>query len=123
MTKIELERENKHLLWMLMEFTIHRYLMANEAGRENECQKAENHLELSRRFIASKRFCTAEKADRYWEEVMKIHDATSALTAYMDTEIGFPVSERIDDWDGLSWKFFNRFIELAEEEWKQIEKK
>ena len=54
--KTNLANQNRHLLWMLMEFSIHRYLLSNTRGRIDGFEKAEKHIELSAIFIAAKTF-------------------------------------------------------------------
>jgi len=113
---MNLKKQNRHLLWMLMEFSIARYLLANTHGRLDGFEKAERHIDLAAIFIASKRFCSIDKA-KSDEKLMLIHDASRELTDHLDTEIGFPIHERPDDYDELSRKFFDRFLELAEKAW------
>jgi len=110
-------KQNRHLLWMLMEFSIARYLLANTHGRLDGHEKAERHIELSAIFIASKRLCSIEKA-KSDEYLMLIHDATRKLTDCLDEEIGFPINECPDNYDELSRRFFDKFLKLAEEAWK-----
>ena len=107
--------DNRHLLWLLMEFPIHRYLLANTKGRLNGMEKAEKHLALSAIYVAAKKKCSIDKAKSY-DEWMIVHDATQKLTGCLDTEIGFPIDETDDiDYDKFSHKFFDKFIALAEE--------
>lgn len=101
------------MLWLLMEFPIRRYLLANTHGRLNGNEKAEQHIEMSAIFLACKKMCSIEKA-RHDDDWIKIHDATQELTDDLDTEIGFPIYETPEDYDELDRKFFDRFIELAE---------
>lgn len=119
MKKEDLKIQNRHLLWLLMDFSIARYLLSNTQGRLNGHEKAEQHLKLSSIFLASKMLCSLNAAEHN-ENLMRIHDATRKLTDYMDKEIGFPISEEEYDINELSRKFFDRFIELAEEEWRKI---
>lgn len=119
MKKIELEKQNKYLIWLLMEHAIVRYLLSNTHGRLNGFEKAEQHIELCAIFIAIKMFCSTDKA-RNNEKIMKIHDATRELTDNMDKEIGFPIFECPEDYDDLALKFFDRFMEIAEKEWNKI---
>jgi len=114
--KANIKSQNRHLLWMLMEFSIGRYLLSNSYGRLNGFEKAQTHRELCAIFIASKRLCSIDRA-KSDESLMLIHDATQRLTGYMDEEIGFPIDEQPEDYDELARKFFDRFIELAEEAW------
>jgi len=106
--------ENRHLLWLLMDFPIHRYLLSNTIGRLNGFEKAEQHLALSAIFVAAKKRCDEDQAKRY-PEWMIVHDATQKLTDYLDTEIGFPINETDDiDYEMFARKFFDKFIALAE---------
>jgi hypothetical protein len=113
MNKKELEKQNRHLLWLLMEHSIHRYLFSNTHGRLNGYEKAEQHITLSAIFLAYRKLCSIDKArtDNDW---IKIHDATKELTDHLDTEIGFPIYECPEDYDELARKFFDRFVELAD---------
>ena len=109
----KLEKQNRHLLWLLMEHSIVRYLLSNTHGRLNGHEKAEQHIQLSAIFLAYKKICSIDKA-RTDDDWIKIHNATRELTDHLDREIGFPIYERPDDYDELARKFFDRFIELAE---------
>ena len=119
--KNNLKKQNRHLLWMSMEFIIARYLLANIRCRANGIEKAERHIELSTIFIASKRLCDIDKVkSKYWDEMMKIHDATQKLTGHLDKEIGFNINDDCpENLRDLELKFFDRFIELAEEAWEK----
>lgn len=109
-------------LWLLMDFDINRYLMANTAGRLNGGEKAERHLALCTTYCMVMLDVGLPNGDRAFGRLsserrslmMFIHDWTQTLTGYMDTEIGFPIEDR-PDYDKLAPKFFARFIELCEE--------
>lgn len=123
MRKNSIKKQNRHLLWLLMDFVIARYLLANIRSRASGVEKAERHLELSSIFVASKLICSIDTAkyDNY-DEVMKIHDATQKLTGHLDKEIGFDINDDCpENLSDLEFKFFNRFLDIAEEEWKKIE--
>ena len=121
-----LQDRHDHLLWVLMEFDIHRYLMSNTEGRCDGAEKAERHINLSNYYVASVRLCDICRASRRAiadgrgeqgeidELVWKVHNHTQALTSYMDEVIGFPLTGR-PDYDDLSPKFFKEFIRLARE--------
>jgi len=113
MNKKDLEIQNIHLLWLLMEFAIHRYLMANTNGRLNGHEKAEQHINMCAIFLAYKKLCSINKA-RNDDDWIKIHNDTQLLTDNLDKEIGFPINETPEDYEYLARKFFIRFIELAE---------
>jgi len=130
------EQRLKHALYMLMSFPIHRYLMANTAGREDGNEKATAHLRLSFIYVASRmgivdvdgasRVMAGDKThDNGWVEhgtmaYTYIHDATQELTGYMDEVIGFPLEDNRPDYDTLAPKFFEEFIRLADLEWNSI---
>jgi len=130
------EQRLKHALYMLMSFPIHRYLMANTAGRLDGNEKADVHLRLSNIYVASqmgivdadgaKRVMAGAKTrDDGWVQhgtmaYTYIHDATQKLTDYMDEVIGFPIDDTRPDYDALAPKFFEEFIRLADLEWKRL---
>lgn len=116
--KLNLAKQNRHLLWMLMDHSIYRYLLSNAHGRLNGYEKAEKHIELSAIFIASKLLCSIEEA-KHDDRWILIHDATQELTDNLDREIGFPIHESPDNYDELARKFFDRFLKLAEKAWKK----
>ena len=116
--KASLKNQNRHLLWMLMQFSIGRYLLSNTYGRLNGLEKSEKHIELSAIFIAAKTFSDTDSAKNH-ENLMLIHDATTKLTDHLDKEIGFPINDQPEDYEELSRKFFDKFICLAEEAWNK----
>lgn len=122
MKRISLAKQNRHLLWMAMDFPIVRYLLANTHGRANGAEKAERHIELTCIYLASKMLCpSVEKVKSlHWDLMMKIHNATQVLTNNLDREIGFPIYDTPDDYDALALKFFDKFILYAEAEFKRL---
>ncbi len=110
-----LKAQNYHLLWLLMEYVIHRYLLSNTHGRLNGTEKAEAHLKLSAIFIAYKYRCSIDRAESH-EYLMTVHDATQELTGQLDKEIGFPIKDASCDidYDMFAGRFFSRFVQLAE---------
>ena len=118
MKNSKLEKQNRHLLWLLMEHSIGRYLLSNTYGRINGYEKAERHIELSAIFIASKLLCSLDSA-KGDEKLLKIHDATRELTDNLDSEIRLPLDDSEYDHNDLARKFFDRFLELAEKEWRK----
>lgn len=93
---------------------VHRYLMCNSAGRLDGAEKALRHAELCRFYLAV--VYGTHDPDRaggeYPDEYERVHDATQALTDYMDEAIGFPIEGR-PDYDKLAPAFFERFHALA----------
>jgi hypothetical protein len=121
--KNDLIKQNKHLLWLLMEFGIHRYLLSNTYGRLDGYEKAERNIHLCNIFIASKKYCDIECARFENEDLFNlIHDKTQALTSYLDTEIKFPVDKDSSEID-YSKRFFHKFIKLAEQAYQEYNKK
>ena len=118
-----------HLLWLLMKFDIHRYLMSNADGRWDGSEKATRHVNLSHTYVASRHGTSQEAAGRIryishgeYEEMLytHIHDHTQELTGSMDEVIGFPIEGR-PDYDTLAPKFFKEFIRLADEAYAEVE--
>jgi hypothetical protein len=115
-----------NLLWNMMERPICQYLFSNTAGRENGYSKAIHHIEISTIYVASQELCLVDRVEHSSarnEKMRKVHDATQTLTAYMEKEIGFPKDRESYNLDRMAYKFFERFIELADEEWKKIHSK
>jgi len=121
MKKYSLKKQNRHLLWMAMEFAIGRYLLSNIHSRANGAEKAERHIEISSIFIASKLLCSIDDAKyKHWDSMMKIHDATIKLTDNLD-KIGFDIYDDCpENLSDLELKFFDRFLDLAEKEWDKF---
>lgn len=109
------ERERiEWLLWLLMSFDVHRYLMSCADGRWDGAEKAQRHQNLCRMYIASVKGCEVDQALMlhydYWNA---IHEKTQELTSCMDDRIGFPLHGR-PDYDKLAPLFFDEFIRLAD---------
>lgn len=91
--------------YALMEFDIHRYLIANV--RHDGAEKALRHRELTGAFL---RVYAPKWARRDRELYTSIHDATQVLTNHLD-EIGLGDDCHYDD--AVPKAFHDRFIELA----------
>lgn len=105
----------KHLLWMQTEWIIDRYILA--CGRSG-CERAERHIELSTIFVAYKKMISTDNVKRHWwEQMMKIHDATQDFTGRLDEEIGLNIHDEYIDTDKYSRKFFDIFFDIAEKTW------
>lgn len=116
----------EHLLWLMMEDHIHRYLMANAEGRCDGYAKAMHHIELCKIYVASVRMCEVDNAGREhvdaddWTLLYSvIHDASQDLTSFMDEVIGFPITGR-PDYEVLAPKFFKEFVRLADEKMLEL---
>ena len=111
-----MDRTAQHAFWLLAQFDIHRYLMANTAGRLDGYEKAERHRRICNIFVAlTKRVEIDDVHMDHFELHQKIHDPSQALTSHLDTAIGFPIDDRHPDYDRLAKRFSKRFIELATE--------
>lgn len=110
-----------------MDHHIYRYLMANTHGRCSGYDKATHHVQLSYIYVANRAgFVDPERAPRLETTDLTmvytiIHDASQALTDYMDEVIGFPIDDPRPDYDALVPKFFDEFIRLADEAWDKLE--
>lgn len=76
-----LRGEVNHAAWMVCMFDVFRYLIASN---RNGAEKAERHLAISKSMVAIIRQKDPELAHWYWDEVMKVHDATQAVTNHLD---------------------------------------
>ena len=121
----------KHMLWLLMDRHVRRYLLVNTRGREDGAEKAEHHIRMSYIYVASKMGTSIDLAPRitfkraglYEETLYKhIHDRTQVLTSHMDEVIGFPLEEGVrPDYQTLAPLFFNEFIRIADEAFEEVE--
>lgn len=108
------EQQARHALWLMTEFYVNRYLMANAHGRRDGAEKAEQHQNLCERFIAVY-FCVSRDDVRmeYEAQYQDVHTATQdALTDRLDEVIGFPLDSR-PDYDTLAPVFFDVFHDTA----------
>jgi hypothetical protein len=94
------------------DFAVRRYLICNTVGRLDGFEKASVHRELCTFYTALHLGVSVEDVDTTCQEYDKIHEATQALTDYMDERIGFPLYSR-PDYDSLAPVFFHHFHELA----------
>jgi|SRR5882724_7397770 len=95
----------KRACWINTEHMIHRYLICCTDGREDGCERAQNHRWLCEFF---------EKAFDKEAEIGELHEKSQALTGYMDEKIGFPL-KGWPDYDTLAPKFFEKFYKIAEQ--------
>jgi hypothetical protein len=133
MLRMNNEKRINHLLWLLMERPIHRYLMSNAEGRLDGAEKAEQHIQMSYIYVASRMGTPIDLAPRirynwyakdgteYEAFLYKhIHDETAEnLTDYMDEVIGFPITGR-PDYNDLAPKFFKEFLRIADKAYEEV---
>lgn len=110
--------KERFLLWLLMKFDIYRYLMSNAMGRENGFEKSERHISLIKTYLSYK-----WEIDPYDGMIIEdtfddIHTHTQSLTDHLDIQIGFPLDSH-PNYDALAPLFFDKFVKLCEESFKQ----
>ena len=132
---LRMETENiqriNHMLWLLMDRHVRRYLLVNTRGREDGGEKAEHHIRMSYIYVASRMGTSIDLAPRitfkraglYSETLYKhIHDRTQVLTNHMDEVIGFPLEEGVrPNYPELAPLFFKEFIRIADEAFEEVE--
>lgn len=108
-----MELDSKHLMWLLMDFDINRYLMSNADGRQDGAEKAECHFRLCKTFLAGYFKCEIDSAmSLHYTRFDMLHSATQELTDNLPDEIGFPLKGR-PDYDKLAPLFFDKFLDIA----------
>lgn len=99
------------MLWKLLEFNIHRYLMSID---RSGCERAERHIEISRILWECEHCKTALPEDH--EEWMAIHDLIAdKITNHLPKTIGFdPFKDEIagSQYDIFADRMFERLIKL-----------
>ena len=98
-----------------MEFEIHRYLLANTYDRLDGNEKYERHKNIS---VILYEFLTCKKYHEIYDfpKMRNIHDyLAEILTDRMDEVIGFPIYEKIYDYDELTERFFEVIINNLDE--------
>jgi len=105
----------EYALFMLMEWHINRYLIANTFKREDGYEKATEHLilcDLYLRYYYCANECEIMELN---EELNTIHSDSQALTSYLNTVIEFPLNVLSGgiDYDSYAKKFFIKFIEIC----------
>ena len=97
------------------DFLIHRYLQSNAEGRHDGYEKATRHTELCAFYVAIKHGVAdvdSIPSRCHHEDFDAVHEATQALTSYLDQAIGFPIIGH-PDYNDLVPKFFDKFHEIA----------
>jgi hypothetical protein len=96
------------LLWLLLEFLIHRYLLSL---KRSGAERAERHIEISR-ILCQYKFATSEVTH---DQVMEMHDLIAEkLTDHLDRTIKLNLSQDQAEWnfDLLSSRMFDALLKL-----------
>ena len=104
-------KREKFLLCQVIEHDVYRYLMSNTYGREDGCEKAERHINISSS-IVSFILCEKYSERKHTEIMMEVHDyLAEILTDRMDEVIGFPIYDKRPDYDELVIRFMNVILD------------
>lgn len=110
---MRITKREKVLLYILLEFDIHRYLLSNTYNRHDPIEKAERHMQISS-VIFSYIFAREYNELKDWEIMMQIHDCLAEiLTNRLDEVIGFPIDKESCeiDYHEFGKRFFNVIVE------------
>ena len=110
---MKMTKREKLLLYILLEFDIHRYLLANTYKRHDPVEKADKHMEISG-IIFSYIFAREYNELKDWPVMMEIHNyLAEILTNRLDEVIGFPIDKesREIDYHEFGKRFFNVIVE------------
>lgn len=110
---MRITKREKLLLYMLLEFDIHRYLLTNTYKRHDTLEKADLHREISS-IIFSFLFKKQYNEIKDWKTMMRIHNfLAEILTNRLDEVIGFPIDKLSCeiDYDDYGKRFFNVIID------------
>ena len=110
---MKVTKREKVLLYILLEFDIHRYLLANTHKRQDPVEKADRHMEISG-IIFSYIFAREYNELKDWQVMMQIHNyLAEILTNRLDEVIGFPIDKESCeiDYHEFGKRFFNVIVE------------
>jgi hypothetical protein len=108
---MKLNKREEFLLWKLLEFAIHRYLLT--LVRHCGAERAERHIEMSKTIWEAQNCRKADPAK--FREWMEIHDTMAdKLTDDLYKHIGLDLDleDNEHDWDILTDKFFKKLLEI-----------
>ena len=116
---MKVSKREKHLLWIILNFDIHRYILANSFERNDGAEKADRHIKISKmicHYIMSDGglYTIRNIEDEYPVGWQDIHDyLADILTDRLDETIGMVLSRRMthDEQDDCVRKFFDVIID------------
>lgn len=112
---MKLTKREKFMLAQALDFPIHRYLLANTYNREDPCERAERHMEISGIIVGFIR-CQKYHEIFHFKLMKEVHDyLAEILTDRMDEVIGFPVFEKPKDYNELVKKFIDVIIDYMDD--------
>jgi hypothetical protein len=120
---MRITKREKVLLYILLEFDIHRYLLANTYNRHDPVEKAEEHMKIAS-IIFSYIFAREYNEHKDWQIMMIIHDCLAEiLTNRLDEVIGFPIDKESCeiDYHEFGKRFFNVIIKNIDKIKERIE--
>ena len=122
---MKVNKREKVLLYILLEFDILRYLLSNTYKRHDPVEKADRHMKISS-VIFSYIFAREYNEYRDWQIMMIIHDyLAEILTNRLDEVIGFPIDKKSCeiDYHEFGKRFFNVIIENMDKIKNEIKNK
>lgn len=109
---MKFSKREEFMLWRLLEFPLHRYLLSFRKGCGNGYERAERHIEISK--ILWEVWNVRTALPEHHGEWMAIHDLIAdKITDHLPRIIGFdPTVDLEYDWDILTDKFFRKLTKL-----------
>lgn len=106
---MKLNKRETFMLWKLLEFHMHRYLLT--FVRKQGYERAERHIEMSK-VLWEVQNCATATPDKF-REWMDIHDLIAdKITNHLPRTIGFDMDAEEHDWDILTDRFFKCILKL-----------
>lgn len=118
---MKITKRERFLLFQLLEHEIHRYLLSCTFDRQDPCERAERHINISNILVS---FVNARKYNQIkdHEASNEVHDyLAEILTDRMDEAIGFPIDRRPYEYNEYVNKFFCVIMEHIDQIKKTVE--
>lgn len=107
---MKLNKREEFMLWKLMEFSLHRYLLSL---KRSGAERAERHIEISKLIWEIQNLKTATGAD--WKDYIKIHGLIAEeITDHLDKTIDLDLDLEQSEWnyDLLVDRFFKKILKI-----------